>query len=49
MVVLLGMSVVITLPAVAMPSESGVTSSSSRSLTVSCSSPVRMAACGPVH
>ena len=46
MVVLRGMSTVITPPAVSRPRDSGMTSSSSRSCTFSWVSPFRMAACG---
>jgi len=44
-VVLRGMSTVITSPAVSRPSESGVTSSSSRSSVLAEPVPERMAAC----
>ena len=49
MVVLRGMSVVMTPPAVSMPSDSGATSSSSRSCTFALVSPPRMAACAQVQ
>lgn len=45
MVVFLGMRVVMTPPAVSNPRDSGVTSSNSRSCTLLCVSPLRIAAC----